>query len=74
MIKNRVIIDENKVYIPKINNLNNVKTTPKSEYRLNKNFFDPTKNSPPNEFMLKLYMRDQAYNLSYKKDDSFEIQ
>ena len=74
MIKNRHIIDEKKIYIPKSNTLNNIITAPKSEYRLNKNFFDPTKSSPPNEFMLKLYMRDQAYNLSYKKDDNLEIQ
>jgi len=74
MIKNRIVIDEKSIYIPKSNNLNNIKTPPKSERRLNKNFFDPTKSSPPNEFMLKLYMRDQAYNLSYKKDDNLEIQ
>lgn len=74
MIKNRLVIDEKSIYIPKTNTLNNIKTPPKSERRLNKNFFDPTKSSPPNEFMLKLYMRDQAYNLSYKKDDNLEIQ
>ena len=27
------------------------------EYGLKQNFFDPTKSSPPNEFMLKLRMR-----------------
>jgi hypothetical protein len=27
------------------------------EYDLKKNFFDPNKSSPPNEFMLKLYKR-----------------
>ena len=32
------------------------------EYSLRKNFFDPTKSSPPNEFMLKLYMRVSQYN------------
>ena len=32
------------------------------EYSLRKNFFDPTKSSPPNEFMLKLYMRVSKYN------------
>jgi hypothetical protein len=44
------------------------------EYSLKQHFFDPTKSSPPNEFMLKLYMRDQAYNLAHKKDDNREIQ
>jgi hypothetical protein len=28
-----------------------------TEYGLKKNFFDPFKSSPPNEFMLKLNMR-----------------
>ena len=27
------------------------------EYSLKENFFDPTKNSPPNDFMIKLYSR-----------------
>jgi hypothetical protein len=27
------------------------------EYDLKKNFFDPNKSSPPNEFMIKLYKR-----------------
>ena len=44
---------------------NNV--SPKGEYSLKQNFFDPSKSSPPNEFMLKLYMRMTDYN---KKDDS----
>ena len=41
--------------------------SPKGEYSLKQNFFDPSKSSPPNEFMLKLYMRMSDYN---KKDDS----
>jgi|LauGreDrversion4_2_1035121.scaffolds.fasta_scaffold64364_3 hypothetical protein len=28
-----------------------------NEYSLKQNFFDPTKSSPPNEFMIKLRMR-----------------
>ena len=32
------------------------------EYSLNQNFFDPTKKSPPNEFMIKLLMRMNIYN------------
>jgi len=27
------------------------------DYSLKQNFFDPTKSSPPNEFMIKLHMR-----------------
>ena len=45
--------------------------SPKAEYSLKQNFFDPSKSSPPNEFMLKLYMRMSDYN---KKDDSRDIE
>ena len=33
-----------------------------NEYSLKQNFFDPTKSSPPNDFMIKLYMRMAIYN------------
>ena len=36
-----------------------------SEYSLKQNFFDPTKSSPPNDFMLKLHIRMKTYNSSY---------
>jgi hypothetical protein len=32
------------------------------EYSLKQNFFDPSKSSPPNEFMIKLQMRMSMYN------------
>jgi hypothetical protein len=32
------------------------------EYSLKKHFFDPTKNSPPNDFMIKLQMRMSVYD------------
>ena len=35
-----------------------------SEYSLKQNFFDPSKSSPPNEFMLKLKIRMDRYNLT----------
>lgn len=38
------------------------KQTPASEYGLNLNAFDPSKSSPPNEFMLKLHTRMNFYN------------
>ncbi len=45
--------------------------SPKGEYSLKQNFFDPSKSSPPNEFMIKLHMRMSNYNSSlYTKDDS----
>ena len=38
------------------------------EYSLKQNVFDPSKSSPPNDFMLKLQLRMAIYNNS----DSFE--
>ncbi len=54
--------------------MNNLSTKTKEmeslgEYSLNQNFFDPTKSSPPNEFMLKLKLRMSHYNLFDNKDD-----
>jgi len=40
-----------------------------NEYSLKQNFFDPTKNSPPNEFMLKLELRMAIYNSVIKEDN-----
>ena len=41
-----------------------------SEYSLKQNFFDPTKSSPPNDFMLKLQKRMSIYNNnSFQFDD-----
>ena len=46
--------------------------SPKGEYSLKQNFFDPSKSSPPNEFMIKLHMRMNKYYMD-KDDDSLEI-
>jgi hypothetical protein len=46
--------------------------SPKGEYSLKQNFFDPSKSSPPNEFMIKLHMRMNKFYTD-KKDDSFDI-
>lgn len=45
--------------------------SPKSEYGLKQNFFDPSKSSPPNEFIIKLHMRMNKYYMD--KDDNFDI-
>jgi hypothetical protein len=37
------------------------------EYSLKQNFFDPSKSSPPNDFMLKLKLRMSFYD-SFNKD------
>jgi hypothetical protein len=48
--------------------------SPKGEYSLKQNFFDPTKSSPPNEFMIKLHMRMNKYYLDKDMvDDSLDI-
>lgn len=46
--------------------------SPKGEYSLKQNFFDPSKSSPPNEFMIKLHMRMNKYYMD-KDDDNFVI-
>ena len=46
----------------------------KREYSLKENFFDPSKSSPPNEFMIKLHMRMNIYNKNYihNNEDSLD--
>jgi hypothetical protein len=70
---NQYVIRERSLPIPIKENLStNMKiNSPKGEYSLKQNFFDPTKSSPPNEFMIKLHMRMNKYYT--EKDDSFEI-
>ena len=36
-----------------------------NEYSLKQNVFDPSKSSPPNDFMLKLQLRMSIYNNNY---------
>ena len=45
--------------------------SPKSEYSLKQNFFDPSKSSPPNEFIIKLHMRMNKYYID--NDDNLDI-
>jgi len=42
--------------------------SPKGEYSLKQSIFDPSKSSPPNEFMNKLRMRMSVYNTGYGVD------
>jgi len=64
MISRQHIINERVVIIPIKQNLSTSMkaTSPTSEYSLKQNFFDPSKSSPPNEFMIKLHMRMNMYN------------
>ncbi len=41
------------------------------EYSLKQNVFDPTKSSPPNDFMIKLKLRMSIYN---NNDDNLDIE
>jgi hypothetical protein len=50
-----------------------IKENISTEYSLKQNVFDPTKCSPPNEFMMKLKMRMAIYDTkSYNNDDNLE--
>ena len=60
-----ILINKNLVTPMKIN-------SPKGEYSLKQNLFDPTKSSPPNEFMIKLRMRMNKYYID-NEDCKFEI-
>ena len=69
-------INERSSIIPIKKNLTTqtTETSPKGEYSRKQNFFDPTKSSPPNDFMLKLHMRILNYDTKFydTKDDSLD--
>jgi len=46
------------------NNTNPIPIPVKNQYSLKQNFFDPTKSSPPNQFMIKLHNRIIKYESS----------
>jgi hypothetical protein len=71
MISRQHIIHERTNIIPIKQNLSTSMkaTSPTSEYSLKQNFFDPSKSSPPNEFMIKLHMRMNMYNTYVDKND-----
>jgi len=71
------VIQERSIYIPIKQNLTTSLKgqSPKGEYSLKQHFFDPTKSSPPNDFMIKLQKRMSVYNtVLYQviNDDSLE--
>lgn len=65
-----LVIQERSIYIP----ITTIKyQNQKGEYSLKKHFFDPTKSSPPNDFIIKLQKRMSVYNTALYsdiKDDS----
>jgi hypothetical protein len=69
--KTRVIYERSNIIpIPQISPTNKKEETNLSEYSLKQNFFDPSKSSPPNDFMLKLRMRLSLYNSDCIKEDN----
>ena len=65
MYSNTYLINERTKHIPIQKTLStNMKdfSNIQSEYSLKQNCFDPTKCSPPNDFMLKLQNRMKSYN------------
>lgn len=57
------------IQIPQNSPTNKKEDFSENEYSLKQNFFDPSKSSPPNEFMLKLKLRMSHYN-SFNNLDS----
>ena len=64
MLTRSHIIHERSSIIPIKQNLSTTlkQKSPKGEYSLKQNFFDPAKSSPPNEFISKLQKRMNIYN------------
>ena len=70
------VIHERSNIIPIKQNLSTsmMDLSPKGEYSLKQNFFDQSKSSPHNDFMIKLHKRMLIYNYSFKdtSDDNLE--
>jgi len=71
MISKKQIIYEKTPIIQIKQNSTDSLESPKGEYSLKQSFFDPSKSSPPNEFMLKLHMRMSRFitNTNYDQDE-----
>lgn len=73
--KPRIIHERtNCIAIPQTSPTNKKAEFSTNEYSLTQNIFDPSKSSPPNEFMLKLHLRMSLYNSSFIKEDSLIIE
>ena len=76
LTQHHYVIHERSIIIPIKQNLSTtmkINSPSKGEYSLKQNFFDPSKSSPPNEFMIKLHMRMNKYHMD-NKDDSLDIE
>ena len=65
--KSRVIYERSNI-VPISKNLNGVKNNSRSSCDLTQNCFDPSKSSPPNEFMKKLKQRLSVYDSDTTSD------
>lgn len=72
MLKTQPVPIINEIKKPILKTYSNIKTQKElQEYSINEGLFDPSKSSPPNDFLLKLYMRmNQHSNIFYKKEES----
>jgi hypothetical protein len=70
-----IVIRERSEIIPIKQNLSTKMKieSPKGEYSLKQNFFDPSKSSPPNDFMNKLEMRMKIYNASISTNHAVKM-
>jgi len=70
MITRQHNINERVIIIPIKQNLSTTlkATSQTSDYSLKQTSFDPSKSSPPNEFMIKLHMRMNIYNKNIYAD------
>lgn len=72
--KNNFILKDENIYNDTyLTNIENTLHPPRYNVELNKNFFDPSKSSPPNEFMEKLNKRMDIYNNTYSTMSSSPI-
>jgi hypothetical protein len=69
--KQKIIYERSKsIPIPQHSPTNKKVSFRENEYSLNNSFFDPSKSSPPNDFLLKLQLRMNQYN-SFNNVDNF---
>ena len=61
--KQKIIYERSKnIPIPQHSPTNKKVSFRENEYSLNNSFFDPSKSSPPNDFILKLQLRMNQYD------------
>jgi len=74
MLSKTHTIHERSNIIPIKKNLSTtMEDSPKGEYSLKQTFFDPSKSSPPNDFLKKLHKRMSIYSRNFYidiKDDN----